>query len=137
VSQRIPRMRDFVPCSRHDCVIRTSNILGRAGDVPAGPKCAGVGRLGWRAYHPPYGGDLEHHAFAADRGSVRPPWYLCGSAPIVSIPSQRRRATQHRISDCISRAPESRPRPTICDPAARPRGLSFWVANGARTRDLL
>ena len=42
----------------------------------------------------------------------------------------------HRITDCIRRAPESRPRLTICDLLTRPHGLAFGVTDGARTRDL-
>ncbi len=41
-----------------------------------------------------------------------------------------------RVTDCISRAPESRPRITIWDLSARPHGLTFGVTDGARTRDL-
>src|SRR5918997_2770878 len=47
------------------------------------------------------------------------------SSSIIHTPSQRPRATQHRIAHCISRAPESHSRPTICDLSARPRGLSL------------
>ena len=44
--------------------------------------------------------------------------------------------TSHRITVCIRRAPESRPRLTICDLLTRPHGLAFGLTDGARTRDL-